>query len=170
MSAFWSTVIGAAAAIIGGFGAAMWQTSRADKVALKIRRAERREAGLLELNVRLASVVTRLTDVRNSAGNGYASSQWQFAAMALRELRELWEGSSSGVIPDQSIVNAYNALDVAAREHLPEGSLGAQRQRDLSTGDEDVAERFVADLALVVQRAADLQKAVYGRVQGLLRP
>ena len=43
MSSFWSTIIGAAAAIAGGLGAALWQTRRADDIARRIRQGERRE-------------------------------------------------------------------------------------------------------------------------------
>lgn len=72
MSVFWATVIGAvigaAGAIAGGFGAAWWQTSRADDVAQKIRRAERREAALLALNGKLAELRNEVLHLRAQAG------------------------------------------------------------------------------------------------------
>jgi hypothetical protein len=94
-----------------------------------IRRAERREEGLLALNVQVTAIHASLDGVHRAAEKGQATSQYQYALQLLGELRQFWEGSSSGVIPDQSIIRAYIALDVAARESLPTGSLGAERQR-----------------------------------------
>ncbi|MGO8957619.1 MAG: hypothetical protein ACLQFR_09655 [Streptosporangiaceae bacterium] len=55
MSAILQTLVGASAALAGGFLAAWWQTSRVDQVAQKIRRAERREAGLIAPDAKLHS-------------------------------------------------------------------------------------------------------------------
>jgi hypothetical protein len=68
-------VIGAAGAIAGGFGAAWWQTSRADDVAQKIRRAERREEGLLTLNAMAMTVTTKFAALRDEAESGQSSAQ-----------------------------------------------------------------------------------------------
>jgi hypothetical protein len=169
---FWATVIGAvigaAGAIAGGFAAAWWQTSQADDVAEKIRQAERRDQGLLTLNVRATVVLDQLESVWQSAQAGVTTSQWQSAATPLRELRQLWESSSSAMIPDPSIRKTFTALDVAARECLPEGSLGAERQRELSIDDNDAVVRFRRDLGHVVGLMGDFRTAVNHEAEGLL--
>ncbi len=170
MSPIWQTVIGGIAAIIGGLVAAWWQTSRADTIAQNIRRAERREDGLLALNVKVTAVHTTLDGVYRAAEKGQATSQYLYALMVLSELRQLWEGSLSGKIPDQSIVDAYTALDIAEHERLPEGSLGAARQRELSIADKEAGQRFVTDLGHVLGLMEELRKTVQRQVEGLLRP
>ena len=72
MSPVLQTVIGAIAAIAGGFLAAWWQTSRADKIARTIRRAERREEGLLVLNVKVTDVHAAIDRIYQAAEAGQA--------------------------------------------------------------------------------------------------
>ena len=62
-SALVQTLIGGALAIIGGLVAAWWQVSRSDSVAKKIRRAERYEGALIELNARAAETVSQVWKV-----------------------------------------------------------------------------------------------------------
>lgn len=169
MSPVWQTIIGAAAAIIGGLVAAWWQTSRADKIAHDIRRAERREEGLLALNVKVTTIHASLDGVHRAAEKGQATSQYQYALQLLGELKQFWEGSSSGVIPDESIISAYTRLDVAARENLPSGSLGAERQRELSTGDLATGQRFVRDLGHVLGLTEELKRQVQYQVEQQLQ-
>jgi hypothetical protein len=164
MSPVLQTVIGAIAAIAGGFLAAWWQTSRADKIARTIRRAERREEGLLVLNVKVTDVHAAIDRIYQAAEAGQATSQYQGARQELAGLHQLWEGSSSGVIPDQTVVAAYTALRVAEQERLPGGSLGAARQRELSTGDKDVGQRFVRDLGHVLGRLEELKRELHRKV------
>ncbi len=57
------TVIGGVLAIVGGLVAAWWQVSRSDSVAQKIRRAERYESALIELNARAAETVSQVCKV-----------------------------------------------------------------------------------------------------------
>ena len=89
MSSFWSTIIGAAAAIIGGFGAALWQTRRADDIARRIRREERREQALFALQGKVQEVYTRLASIRVMAESSPLTGQY-FAA---RRLLLRWSGS-----------------------------------------------------------------------------
>jgi hypothetical protein len=102
MSAILQTVIGAVAAIVGGVLAAWWQTSRAYKIARTIRRAERREEGLLELNQKVAEVHGVIDRVYRAAEHGQSTSQYQNARQELNGLHEFWDARSLGVIPDQS--------------------------------------------------------------------
>ena len=66
-SALVQTLIGGSLAIIGGLLAAWWQTSRSDNVAQKIRRAERYESALIELNARVAETVGQVGKVFGDA-------------------------------------------------------------------------------------------------------
>lgn len=158
MSAVLQTVIGAVAAIAGGFLAAWWQTSRADKIARTIRRAERREEGLLELNQKVAEVHAVIDRVYRAAEHGQSTSQYQNARQELNGLHEFWDGRSVGVIPDRTVIDAYQTLITAEHEHLPSGGLGAARQRELSGGGEDVGQRFVRDLGQVLGRFGELKR------------
>jgi len=105
---------------------------------------------LLTLNVEVTAMYARFDALFQAVEQGQATSQYLNAITALANLRQLWEGSSSGVIADKAIVEAYTALDVAAHERLPDGSAGARRQRELSTGDKEVGQRFVRDLGHVL--------------------
>ena len=62
-SALAQTLIGGGLAVVGGLIAAWWQTSRSDNVARSIRRAERYEAALLELNARVAKADSQVGKV-----------------------------------------------------------------------------------------------------------
>ena len=175
MSVFWATVIGAvigaAGAIAGGFAAAWWQTSRADDVAQKIRRAERREEGLRTLWTEVQKVYGEIETLYLEAEAGNVSgSQYGRATDLLRDLLQLWFISSSRVIPDQPIVDAFDTLVDGGLEHLPEGDVGDDRQLALHSGDMSEAERFVRDLAYVLGLITECINAVANAVKGLLDP
>jgi len=150
MSAVLQTVIGAVAAIAGGFLVAWWQTSRADTIARTIRRAERREEGLLELNEKVTEVHDAIERVYSAAEHGQSTSQYQNARQELNGLHVFWDGRSVGVIPDQAVIDAYRTIIAAENERLPSGELGAARQVELSSGNEDVGQRFFRDLGQVL--------------------
>lgn len=169
MSAIWQTIIGGLLATLGGLLAVWWQARRADDVARRIRAEERREAGLLALNVEVTAMHESFDALYRAAEKGQATSQYLNAITTLARLRQLWEGSSSGVIADKAIVDAYTALDVAAREELPVGGAGAQRQRELSTGDADVGLRFVRDLGHVLGLLGEFKKEVQQETVALAR-
>jgi len=124
LSSLWQTAIGAAAAIVGGLGAAIWQTRRADDVARRIRLAERREQGLLELDALVAGLEFRLDDLNRAVERGENQWQYQEPARVLGDLALHWHSKSSGVIPDPEVVAAYNAVDVAAHHLLIAAGLG----------------------------------------------
>jgi hypothetical protein len=164
VSAVLQTVIGAVAALAGGFLAAWWQTSRADTIARTIRRAERREQGLLELNQQVAEVHAAVDGVYRAAEHGQSTSQYQHARQELNRLHVFWDGRSVGVIPDQTVIGAYRTLIAAEQEALPSGQLGAARQRELSEGDKDVGRRFVRDLGQVLGQLEELKRELQRKV------
>ncbi|HEY5399211.1 MAG TPA: hypothetical protein VIL16_27890 [Trebonia sp.] len=123
MSAVLQTVIGAVAAIAGGFLVAWWQTSRADTIARTIRRAERREEGLLELNEKVTEVHDAIERVYSAAEHGQSTSQYQNARQELNGLHVFWDGRSVGVIPDQAVIDAYRTIIARPRTNVcPAGS------------------------------------------------
>lgn len=86
-SALGQTLIGAAAAIIGGLGAALWQTARADNVARRIRWAERRESALLDLNATVTVIYERLLELYHRAEGGQNAAQFNEARQAVAQVR-----------------------------------------------------------------------------------
>ena len=96
MSAIWQTIIGGLLAIVGGLLAVWWQARHADDVARRIRSEDRREAGLLALNVEVTAMHARFDALYHAAEQGQATSQYLQAIMIMADLRQLWEGSSSG--------------------------------------------------------------------------
>ena len=126
-SAFAQTLIGAAAAIVGGLGAAVWQTRRADEVARRIRQAERYEQSLLELNAKVSkahaqfSVLygnARTAMLRGMAERYMLTSGYASARPPLNELRDHWYSAASLVIADKMIADAFAALHVAIATHV----------------------------------------------------
>ena len=117
----------AAAAIIGGLVGAVWQTRRADDVARSIRRAERREKGLLSLNATVASIQTELDRLYRQSERGQTPFQYQEALRLVGELTLHWETASSGVIPDADVINAYARVRAAAHDGLPSGRISFAR-------------------------------------------
>jgi hypothetical protein len=170
MSVFWATVIGAAigaaGAIAGGFGAAWWQTSRADDVAQKIRRAERREQGLVTLMAKLWTVNSRFNDLRLEARHGQSSAQYAQANELLTELKFAWYGTA-GMVPDRLIVDAWGKLADTSQKYLPDGPKGSSRAKELSEGDREAGARFLTDLDRINDCLRAFRKVVFTEVSKL---
>jgi hypothetical protein len=163
-SAFVQTLIGALAAIVGGLGAAFWQTARADDVARRIRRAERHEKALIDLNALVTDIYGQLLALYRQAEHGQSAAQHNQARQALDTLAQHWDSRSSGIISDPQIVAAYAYFNVAVQEGLPAtGTL--QRVQELSAGDEAAGRRFLRDLGRVVGTLDELGKAVREQVE-----
>ena len=168
MSPIWQTVIGAAAAIVGGMLAAWWQTSRADAIARRVRQEERREQGLFTLRAMLADIRSRVNYLYRQAEATPLTGQYQAASAALAELGTAWRANLSGVIPDGSIVKAYAALNGAAHDLFP-GGPDAMMQY-LNEDFAAKAQHFVRDLGHVLGLIDELVKATDTVVSGLAYP
>jgi hypothetical protein len=163
-SAFVQTLIGALAAIVGGLGAALWQTAHADDVARSIRRAERHEQALIELNALVTDIYGQLLALYRQAERGQSAAQHNQARQALDTLARHWDSRSSGIISDPPIVTAYAYFNAAVQEGLPAtGTL--QRVEELSAGDEAAGQRFLRDLGRVVGTLDELRKAVREQIE-----
>src|SRR5262249_11436640 len=158
--------IGAVAAIAGGLGAALWQTARADDVARRIRKAERREQALIDLNALVTVIYGQLLTLYHRAEGGQNAAQHNEARQALDTLAQHWDSRSSGIITDPSIVTAYAYFNAAVQEELP-GTATLQRVQELSTGDRAAGQRFLRDLGHVVGTLDELRKAVQEQVKRL---
>jgi hypothetical protein len=163
-SAFVQTLIGAAAAIVGGLGAALWQTTRADDVARRIRRAERREQALIDLNALVTVIYGQLLALYHQAEHGQNAAQHNQARQALGTLAEHWDSHSSGIISDPSIVNGYAHFNAAVQGGLP-STATLQRVQELSSGDRAAGQRFLRDLGSVVGTLDELRKAIQEQVK-----
>ena len=146
MSAIWQTIIGAAAAIAGGLVAAWWQTARADDVAQRIRRGERREEGLLTLSATVTTIVTQLQVLYRQARYAPTADQYKLAVQLVQQLRDLWYGTSSGMVPDQSIRMAFDTVEAVVIAALPGVRVSRQREDALSKADDVAGQRFLHDL------------------------
>jgi hypothetical protein len=167
LSTLWQTVIGAAAAIVGGLGAALYQTNRADNVARRIRHDERREQALLELDALASGLQARLDGLyRQVVEHGQGPWQYQEALNVVTELAQHWRSKSSGIISDPPIVDAYNALDVAA-ERLPRGAEYVAFMSNLQSGDPEPVRAFGRDLGQVLTRLDGLRQTVHVQVESL---
>jgi hypothetical protein len=160
-------LIGGALTVAGGFFAAWWQTNRADDVARDIRRDERRERGLLELNAVVAKAHARLDPLYRQAESGQTPFQYQEAIRVRGELAQHWESDAAGVISDQEVVDAYMAVDVSVHAGLPGGPSYAPYMADLQSGDKVAVQRFVRDLGHVLAELGDLNKVVQRKVKEL---
>lgn len=167
LSTLWQTAIGGAAAIVGGLVAAVWQTSRADTVAQSIRRAERRESGLLALNSVVATKYARLLELYRRVEKGQNAAQYNEARQLVDEVIQFWESEAQGVIPDEVIVAAYGYLNVAVHESLPGGEATLPRIQALSAGDNQAGQDFQRDLGHVVGRLQEFKSAIQGQVTNL---
>lgn len=161
------TLIGGGLAIVAGFIAAWWQTSRADNVARRIRQTERREQALLELDALASGLEARLEDLFRQVEHGQTPWQYQEALRVFGELQQHWRSKSSGVIPDPEIVSAYNAVVVAV-DRLPTGAGFASFMSNLQAGDPGTVQGFVGDLAYVLGKLGELRKVVHDQVVSLL--
>ncbi len=163
-SAFVQTLIGTLAAVVGGLGAALWQTAHADDVARRIRRAERHEEALIDLNALVTEIYGQLLSLYRQAEHGQSAAQHNQARQALDTIAQHWDSRSSSIISDPPIVDAYTHFNVAVQEGLSAtGTL--QRVRELSAGDEAAGRRFLRDLGRVVGTLDELRKAVREQVE-----
>jgi hypothetical protein len=161
MSALVQTLLGGALTIVGGLAAVWWQTRRADGIARKGRAEQRREDGLIALNVELTSVRTRFDALcRAAEKNGQGTSQYLSALNYLAELRQFWEGNTSGVVGDKAIVSAWQQLYLAARERIPDGSGAITKQRALSVADPAACAEFSRDLGHLLRLMDDFWNTV----------
>jgi hypothetical protein len=125
MSVFWATVIGAgigaAGAILGGFAAAWWQTSRADDVAQKIRAAERREEALIALRVKVTALKVGVQSLLSAAEEDpeHSQSQYEQAVSLVRNFKKFWEERCAGRIPDQRVWYPYTFLYITVLREGP---------------------------------------------------
>jgi hypothetical protein len=106
MSAILQTLIGAAAAIVGGFVGAWWQTRRADDIARRIRQDERQEKALLDFIAKATEAQSRIDAIYHAAKTVPLTNQYEAARQAVEELRQLWNGGWAYVIPDQAVLGA----------------------------------------------------------------
>jgi hypothetical protein len=167
MSSFVPTIVGAVAAISGGLVGAVWQTRRSDDVARRIRRAERREHGLLQLASVVAVVETQLTVLQREAERGLAPAQYERAVQSLHELRTHWDTVSSGVIPDGAIVSSYAKLRAVADRAFP-ADARLSRLSGLESAAPEVVEPFVRDLEHVLVLLANFREIIRQQVKGLM--
>jgi len=172
MSIVWATVIGAvigaAGAIAGGFWSAWWQTSRADDVAQKIRRAERREAALLALSGKLAELKNEVLHLRAQAREHPEASPGERALKLLLVFDDFWsQGQVSGVIPDTSIIEAKARL-----YGFPvwRSNFGPRPARSAVGDDEPLRPADVIDLDKLWLAVNHMNDTVNLEVSGLLRP
>jgi len=125
MSSFWSTIIGAVVggilAIVGGFLGAWWQTRRADDIARRIRREERREQALFAFSGKVTEVRNRLASINTMAETSPLTVQYNAASQALAELISPWLTSWAAVIYDRPIRDSIDALVSRTRALLPAG-------------------------------------------------
>jgi hypothetical protein len=165
-SPLWPTLIGAGAAIVGGFIGAWFQTNRADDVAREIRREERREQALQALQFQVGQTVDQVAEISKAAiAQGQTVFQYAAALKPLRALSELWLWQSTSAISEQSdpgIVRAYKDLDADVRERLPT----VYTTDKLPTS----PDKLLADLDHVLALLRTLRSEVKLQVDGLLRP
>jgi hypothetical protein len=124
MSSFWSTIIGAAAAIAGGLGAAMWQSRRADDIARRVRRQERREQALLALYNKIQAIRDQL--LSTAPKEGISRARYNAVAQAVGELIQLWDQDWSAAIPDSPIRVAFEPFSDRRIELLKAASQAKQ--------------------------------------------
>jgi hypothetical protein len=156
MSAILQTLIGAAAAIVGGFVGAWWQTRRADDIARRSRREERRERALLDLWTKAGDIAERLARIRRAAASQPLTGQYEAARQAVDELTSFYAWDVQAVIPDQAVRDAWLTFDSRSDELLPLGADATVRY----TEDDPAAkaEHFQNDLMELTQTALRLRQ------------
>jgi hypothetical protein len=160
-------LLGGALTIAGGFVAAWWQTSRADDTARRIRREERSERALLELNSVVAQLLARLDPLYRQAESGQTQFQYQEAVNIMGELARHWESNAAGVITNPEVVRAYAQVNASVHDGLPGGSAYAPYMANLQSGSKESTQRFVRDLGRVLVDLGELKKIVQQRVTEL---
>jgi len=98
-------------------------------VARRIRRAERHESALLDLNATVTVIYERLLELFHRAEGGQNAAQFTEARQAVEQMRMHWESKSSGVISDDAIVTAYAYFSAAVQEGLSGGATLARASR-----------------------------------------
>jgi hypothetical protein len=139
MSAILQTLIGAAAAIVGGFVGAWWQTRRADDIAWRIRREERGEQALIALAGKAGDLQDRVLRTQRAAieGTSIVSDEHE-ARQLIGEIRQLWLTDTSVTINVPAVNGAFQEFTVKADELLP-------RRLHAPSGSQEV-ERYISDL------------------------
>ena len=174
-SALVQTLIGGSLAIIGGLLAAWWQTSRSDNVAQKIRRAERYESALIELNARVAETVGQVGKVfgdamsassRGPSHENTDASEYAQARDPLNELLNHWHSVSSLFISDTTIVEAFVRLHQESATHMWQEDNMAYSEQPPIDGKVDTTQ-FVQDLEAVYFAVSEASKEVRLRVAAL---
>jgi hypothetical protein len=155
MSAILQTIIGAVAAIVGGFVGAWWQTRHADDVARSIRHEERQEQALLALFSAASSVLERLGGIRRAAASMPLTSQYQAASQAASELRQRWTADLIAAIRDRAISDAMWTCYNRSGDLLPGGADAMMQYTEDNPGAK--AEHFLRDLGEVIQLAVVLR-------------
>jgi hypothetical protein len=121
------TLIGGGRAIVGGLFAAWWQTARADNMAQRIRRAERYESALVELNARTAEALSQVIKVwqdgrelvlHGRGHEGIDASYYDLAAQPLDDLLDHWHSSASLIMSDSAIVDGFSNPRIEKTMHL----------------------------------------------------
>lgn len=174
-SALAQTLIGGGLAIVGGLVAAWWQISRSDNVAQKIRRAERYESALMELNARVAETAGRVGkvwgDARSARLRGLSredtdASEYGRVRDPLEELLNYWHSASSLLISDAEIVEAFVRLYQESATHIwHEDNMAYSRQQPMD-GKADTTQ-FLQDLEAVYVAVSEAGKEVRMRVNAL---
>jgi hypothetical protein len=159
MSATLQTIIGAAAAIIGGFVGAWWQTSRADSSARRIRWEVRREQALLALTTKVGQVIELLADAARVPDSAALTGQYGYAYGAVHELRQLWGTNNLFVIRYDGVMSAMRAFEMKASELLP-GGAKAMAQYTESEPAEKV-KHFMNDVAELLELLSEVRVAAF---------
>ncbi len=174
-SAFAQTLIGGGLAIAGGLIAAWWQTARADNVARRIRRAERYESALIELNARAAEASRQVDrfwrDNREIVLQGRRHeridiSNYDLTRQPLEDLFDHWYSVASPVILDSAIVDAFANLHSQMATHLFDLTSPAYSRGGIVDGKVNNVQ-FVEDLEAVRMAASNVSKQVSARVATL---
>jgi hypothetical protein len=159
-------VLGGVLSIIGGFFAAWYQTNRADKVAREIRRQERQEQAVLELNAKVAQTHSRLDALYRQVEAGQTQWQYQESVNVMGQLAEAWD-MRAGVIRDHEVVDAYAAVAGSVQIGLPSGSAYAPTMATLQSGDVEAGRKFARDLSRVLADLGGFKKVVQRKVADL---
>jgi hypothetical protein len=167
MAGIWQTLLGGTLAIAGGFLAAWWQTRRADDVARRIRRAERREDGLLAFRTVVRMTVHVVDEAYRAAkGNAEQSMKtWPDIHKAMVGLRDAWETNASGKIPDVAISDKFYEADSLADTLVP-WSYPPPPRKDADLADTNA--RFVEQLGALLAKLKEIRTEVDRRVDDLL--
>lgn len=167
VAAIWQTLLGGALTIAGGFLAVWWQTRRADEVASRIRRAERREDALLRFRTAVMGTVGAVDAAYKSVHRnpGGSTQVWPDVYKAMAKLRDAWLVNASAKIPDQAISVKFDKADRLGRALVPWAYPPPPRNdADLAT----LSSRFAEDLGILLAQLENLKAEVEQHVNDLL--